>query len=284
MWCVPRLTMPYIERMEDILDLYAKPYNPQRPMVCFDEKSKQLLAPKRPSLLMRPGRVERFDYEYVRCGTGNLFLFVEPKAGLRYVRVTRHRKQPDVAQCLQWLVDEWYPGIAMIDVVLDNLNTHFPKSLIEWLGAREAARILSRLVFHYTPTHASWLNRAEIEIGIMDQQCLDRRIADQPTLVNELAAWEKERNAARKKIIWTFTKQDALEKFGHYYPAELKKQGTSYGDPIRGGDILSYQFYKSHARLLPLPLTFTDDLKIRIRSVPNAPYSRHKRNLKAGSR
>lgn len=217
MWCVAKLTPEYVARMHEILELYAKRYNPKRPMICFDEKSKQLLAAKRLSLPMGPGQVLREDYEYMRRGTRNIFMFVEPKAGFRHVRVTTHRKGPPFAKCMQVLVDVLYPEARVIDVVLDNLNTHFPKSVIERFGPQGAAQILSRIEFHYTPKHASWLNMAEIEIGIMDRQCLDRRIPDAETLVRELAAWEKARNADRKKIIWTFTKQDADEKLGRHY-------------------------------------------------------------------
>jgi len=203
--------------MEGILDLYERPYDPKRPMICFDEKSKQLLEDGRSGMAMVPGRSARQDYEYKRCGTVNIFMMAEPKKGHRRTKVTERRKKPDFARCMKELVDEHYPEAEQVDIVLDNLNTHFAKSLIETYGPEDAGRILSKIQFHYTPKHASWLNMAEIEIGIMDTQCLDRRIADKQVLEKELAAWQQERNQDQKGITWLFTKEKARKKFARFY-------------------------------------------------------------------
>jgi hypothetical protein len=204
--------------MEGILDLYQKPYDPRRPQVCFDEKSKQLLAPTRPTLPARPGQPQRRDYK--RVGTANIFLRVEPKAGRRPLRVTQRRTKADFARCLQELVDELYPQAEQIEVILDNLNTHTPQALYETLGQAEAERLLQKLELHHTPVHGSWLNLAEIEMSVMADQCLDRWIADIPALEQELAAWEAERNRQRSGIRWLFTKEKAREKFARFYSSQ----------------------------------------------------------------
>lgn len=198
--------------------LYQQPYDPKRPMVCFDEKSVQLLADKREPILMRPGHSKRQDYEYKRNGTRNLFVFVEPKAGQRHVLVTKRRTKQDFAYAMRYLVDHLYPNADCIDVVMDNLNTHHYHSLVEFFGKAEADRIMTRLCFHYTPPHGSWLNMAEIEIGVLNNQCLDRRIPDEMTLTTEIIAWEERRNAAKAKIHWAFTVDDARNVFKEHYP------------------------------------------------------------------
>ena len=207
--------------MEHILQLYRQPYDPERAMVCFDEKSIQLLADKRAPISMKKRQSARQDYEYKRNGTRNLFMFVEPKAGFRHVLVTRRRKKQDFAYAMRYLVDVLYPEVQCIDVVMDNLNTHHYHSLVEFFGKQEADRIMDRLCFHFTPAHASWLNMAEIEIGVLANQCLSRRIADEWTLGTEIVAWEGARNAKKAKIRWNFTVEDARQVFKEHYPTTL---------------------------------------------------------------
>ncbi len=187
-------------------------------MVCFDEKSLQLLKDSRPPLAIRPHHSRRQDYEYKRNGTRNLFMFVEPKAGRRHVLVTRHRTKQDFAFAMRYLVDTLYPDAECIDVVLDNLNTHTYLALVETFGKPEADRLWARLCFHYTPTHGSWLNMAEIELSILSRQCLARRLPDEWTLALEIIAWENARNAAKAKIHWSFTVEDARHVFPALYP------------------------------------------------------------------
>lgn len=219
MWCVGKITAVYRTRMYDLLDLYAEEYDWKRPVICTDEKSKQLLQNKKDPILMRAGRTERYDYEYKRNGTRNIFVAVEPKAGWRKAVVTRHRKKPDFARFIRGVVNaKRYRNADKIRLVLDNLNTHFAASFYETFPLEEAKRILSKIEFHYTPTHASWLNMAEIELNVMDRECLGgRRMPDEATLTRELAAWQKRRNKARRKIEWKFTRQDADRKLGKYY-------------------------------------------------------------------
>jgi hypothetical protein len=186
--------------MEAILTLYAQPYDPQRPMVCFDEKLIQLLRDLRAPLPLTPKVGRRQDYEYKREGTRNLFLFVEPKAGKRAVLVTRQCQKVDFAQAMRYLVDVLYPDVPIIDVVLDTLNTHHYHSLVEYYGKAEADRIMHRLCFHFIPTHGSWLNMAEIELSILSRQCLKRRLPDEWTLGLQIIAWENQRNQAQAKI------------------------------------------------------------------------------------
>lgn len=207
--------------MEHVLWLYQQPYDPKRPMVCFDEKSVQLLADKREPISMKPGHNKRQDYEYKRNGTRNLFVFVEPKAGKRHVLVTARRTKMHLAYAMRYLVDHLYPDAECIDVVMDNLNTHHYHSLVEFFGKTEADRIMARLCFHYTPPHGSWLNMAEIEIGVLSNQCLDRRIPDEMTLTTEIIAWEQRRNATKAKIHWSFTVDDARNVFKEHYPTSL---------------------------------------------------------------
>lgn len=204
--------------MEDVLDLYEKPYDPKQPVVCFDEKSLQLVEETRVPRPVAPGRRALHDYEYRRKGTANIFMMVQPLACWRHLEVTKQRTRLDFAEQMRRLVDVHYPEADCIHVVLDNLNTHEPASLYEAFAPAEARRILRRLCFHHTPKHASWLDMAEIEIGVLSAQCLDRRIPDSETLAAEAAAWEAERNAAGATISWQFTVQAARCKLSHLYP------------------------------------------------------------------
>jgi len=207
--------------MEHILTLYQQSYNPDRPLICFDEKSVQLLAQIRAVLAPQPGQPRRQDHEYKRQGTRNLFVFVEPKAGKRHVLITQRRTKRDFALAMRYLVDVLYPQADLIDVVLDNLNTHHYHSLVEFFGKAEADRIMARLQFHFTPAHASWLNMAEIELSVMSQQCLKRRLPDEWTLAMELLTWEQISNALARKINWSFTVDDAKRVFDDYYSVLL---------------------------------------------------------------
>jgi DDE superfamily endonuclease len=204
--------------MEDVLALYAEPYDPKRPKVCFDETSRQLLADPQPPLAIQPGQPERVDYEYKRAGTRNLFLHCEWQTGWRHVEVTERRTQHDFAQQMQWLVDKRYPEAEVIRVILDNLNTHGPGSLYEAFAPAEARRLVEQLEFHYTPKHGSWLNMAEIELSVLQRQCLRRRIADEEMLTREVAAWERHRNDTKETIDWRFSITDAREKLKRLYP------------------------------------------------------------------
>lgn len=207
--------------MEHLLELYQKPYDPKRPLVCFDEKSTQLLAHITDPQILKPGQATRQDYEYKRNGTRNLFLLVEPKAGSRHVLVTQRRTKRDFAFVMRYLVDVLHPEAECIDIVMDNLNTHHYHSLVEFFGKQEADRIWNRLEIHYTPEHASWLNMAEIELSILSKQCLSRRIPNEWTLITEIVAWEQARNEKKAKIHWNFTVEDARQAFKEYYPTAL---------------------------------------------------------------
>jgi len=205
--------------MEAILRLYTLPFDPKRPMVCFDEKMTQLLGDVRDPLPLTPKVGRREDYEYRRGGTRNLFIFVEPKAGSRTVLVTQRRGKTEFAQAMRYLVDTLYPQAAAIDVVLDNLNTHTYLALVETFGKEEADRLAARLCFHYTPPHGSWLNMAEIELSILSRQCLKRRLPDEWTLGLEIIAWENRRNQQQAKIHWRFSVDDARRVFRDHYQA-----------------------------------------------------------------
>jgi hypothetical protein len=217
MWCVGQLTAEYRRRMYELLDLYAKPYCRDEPVVCIDEKSKQLLRDSRQGLPLKPGKPTRVDYEYERAGTCNIFVAVEPRGGHRIARVTAHRGKVDFIGFAQHLIRDVYRSARRIHFVVDNLNTHFRKCFIEMLGARAAQQLLRRVVFHYTPNHASWLNMAEIEIAALGRQCLNRRIGDRETIEREVRAWERRRNEQHRTIEWTFTRQVADQKLGHHY-------------------------------------------------------------------
>ena len=207
--------------MEAILSLYAQDYDPQRPTVCFDEKSVQLLADVRDPIAMTEGHERREDYEYQRNGIRNLFVFVDPQAGYRQVLVTQHRRKSDFASAMRYLVDVIYPDADRIDLVLDNLNTHHYHSLVEFFGKCEADRIMDRLCFHFTPTHGSWLNMAEIELSVLTTQCLKRRLPDEMTLTTEILAWEAQRNAIARPFNWSFTTEDARNVFKDSYSSLL---------------------------------------------------------------
>lgn len=209
----------FVAAMEDVLDLYAEPPDPQRPTVCFDEAPKQLMAETRLPLPPQPGRPERYDYEYRRNGTCNLFLHFEPNAGWRHLAVTDRRTKLDFAHQMQWLVDERHPDATMIRVVLDNLNTHRPAALYEAFAPAEARRILKKLEFHYTPKHASWLNMAELELSVFSRLCWDRRLGDRATLARETAALEQTRNAAQATVRWRFSTEKARTKLRRLYPS-----------------------------------------------------------------
>ena len=221
MWCIPEVTPEFIERMENVLDLYEKPYNPDEPVICFDEKSKQLIESARESKPTKAGSPKRTDYEYERNGTRNIFMAVEPRAGFRKTKVTKYRKCPDFAKFIKELVNlNRYQNTEKIHIVLDNLNTHFEKSFYKTFSKTEAEIILDKLKFHYTPKHASWLNMAEIEIGIMSGQCIGKRIPDKKSLVENISIWRKDRNRQQNEINWKFTKQEARRVF-KYEPAKL---------------------------------------------------------------
>ena len=204
--------------MEDVLDVYTRPYDPKRPQVCLDETSRQLLGevtPPRPAI---PGYPARQDYEYTREGVCNQFLVCEPLRGWRHVTVSDRRTRVDFAHCVRELVDVHYPEAEVVVLVMDNLNTHTPASLYEAFPPAEAKRLADKLEIHCTPKHGSWLNMAEIELGALAEQCLDRRLPDRATLEREVAAWEDARNAATKTIDWRFTTDDARIKLDHLYP------------------------------------------------------------------
>jgi transposase len=219
MWCIPEVNAEFVARMEDILALYAEPPDERRPVVCFDETPRQLIGEERVPIRAEPGKRARADYEYVRYGTANVFMFVDVNRPWRHAKVTDQRTSIDFAECMRDLVDEHYPEAERIRVVLDNLSTHSPAALYERFAPAEARRILSRIEFHFTPKHASWLNMVEIEIGVMVGQCLNRRIPDKATLVSEIAHWERRRNRDRASIDWMFTVERAREKLGRAYPA-----------------------------------------------------------------
>lgn len=204
--------------MEDVLDVYERPYDPAHPVVCMDEKPYQLLGESRETLPARPGDDQKIDSEYIRAGTCSIFVFTEPLGGTRHVSVHEHRTAIDWAEEIKYLTDVMYPDIEKITLVMDNLNTHKPASLYKAFPPEEARRIISRLEIHYTPKHGSWLDIAEIELNIMTRQCLSRRIDNLSDLQAELAAWEIERNSAVSKIIWQFTAKDARIKLISVYP------------------------------------------------------------------
>jgi hypothetical protein len=204
--------------MEDVLDLYAEPHDPRYPVVCFDEKLYQLVSEVREPLPVGPGQPARYDYEYRREGTCNLFMCFEPLQGWRHVQVTDRRTAQDFACCMRELVDVHFPQATVLSVVLDNLNTHTPAALYATFPPGEARRVLRKLDFHYTPKHGSWLNMAEIELAAVSTQCLNRRLGDQETVRRAMAAWESRRNAAKATVDWHFTTAKARRKLKHIYP------------------------------------------------------------------
>jgi transposase len=214
----PEHNADFVCAMEDVLEVYQRPYDPRRPLICFDEQSKQLIREIRRPVPAAPGRPERIDYEYERNGTANLFMVFEPLAGRRRVKVTDRRTAIDFAEVIRETIDG-YPTAEKIVLVMDNLNTHKTASLYEAFPPEEARRLIDRLEIHYTPKHGSWLNMAETELSVLTKQCLNRRLADQPTLVRETAAWETYRNTAHCRIDWQFTTENARIKLKRLYPS-----------------------------------------------------------------
>jgi transposase len=218
MWCIPQVDAEYVARMEDVLDLYAEEPDPQRPVICFDESPIQLIGEVRRPIPAEPGQIERYDCEYRRNGTANLFVFLDANRSWRKVKVTERRTAQDFAACMREITDIFYPKAERIRVVLDNLSTHSAGALYQTFPADQARRMLRRLEFHYVPKHASWLNMVEIEISVLATQCLDQRIESYTRLLAETAAWEKQRNAARARVNWMFTTEKARAKMGRAYP------------------------------------------------------------------
>jgi hypothetical protein len=204
--------------MEDVLEVYTQPYDPNRPQVCMDETNKQLLAEVREPIPAQPGQAQRVDYEYQREGVADLFMFFEPLVGKRFVQVTDQRTRIDWAHAMKYLADEVYPDAEKIVIVMDNLNTHSPVSFYQTFEPEEALRLSNRFEFHYTPKHGSWLNMAEIELGVLVRQCLNRRIPDKATLEQQVLAWQIDRNAKVVKVDWRFTTADARIKLKRLYP------------------------------------------------------------------
>jgi hypothetical protein len=217
MWCIQTIDAPFRACMYDVLDLYEEPYDHNNPIVCLDEKPKQLLGEKRMPIPMTQGNLEKYDYEYVRNGTANIFMAVEFKAGKRVTQVTDRRTMKDYALFVKMLVDEEYRDVELIRLVTDNLNTHRETAFYETFSKDEAERILSKIEVHNTPKHASWLNAAEIEINVMDIECTGDRIGGKEILAREVAAWTMRRNDQKKKINWTFTSEKADKKLSKYY-------------------------------------------------------------------
>jgi hypothetical protein len=219
-FCIPaKENARFVWRMEDVLDVYQRPYDPKRPQVCLDEASTQLLAEARPALPMQPGQPLRQDYEYVRHGTASLFLCFEPLQGRRHLQVRARRTKVDFAQVIKDLVDLHYPEADRIVLVLDNLNTHTPASLYEAFPPAEAKRLADKLEIHYTPEHGSWLNMAEIELSVLGRQCLHRRLPGLDILRAETAAWEATRNGCPRQVDWRFTTADARIRLTRLYPS-----------------------------------------------------------------
>ena len=212
--------------MEDVLDVYERPYDSGRPVVCVDESNKTLHATPHGSLPVEPGQIQRQDYEYKRNGTLNLFIAVEPLIGKRSVSVTDRRTKQDFAEFLRYLSDEVYLQAETIILVTDNLNTHSPACLYERFEPAEARRLAQRFEWHYTPEHGSWLNMAEIELSVLSRQCLSRRMPDKRTLATEVSAWERDRNNVKVQIDWQFTTEDARIKLKRLYPVAIVKKST----------------------------------------------------------
>lgn len=219
MWCIPpEGSAEFVCAMENVLEVYHRPYDPKWPVICMDETSKQLVKEARVPQPARPGQPERFDYEYERNGTANVFMFCEPMAGRRQASVTDRRTKCDWAEQVRTLLDVHYPRAEGVTLVMDNLNTHALASLYEAFEPSEARRLIDRLEVVYTPKHGSWLNMAEIELGVLSRQCMGGRVPDQPTLVATVQRWQKDRNADRSKIDWRFTTADARIKLRRLYP------------------------------------------------------------------
>ena len=204
--------------MEDLLDLYAEPYDPRYPVICFDEVPYQLISEKQKPLPIQPGKPQRYDYEYQRQGTCNLFMFLQPLLGWRHVKITAQRTKQDFAHCIQDLADIHFSEAEKIRVVLDNLNIHTPAAFYETFPPEQARTLARKIEFHYTPKHSSWLNMAEVEISVLYEQCLDRRLGQLNRLQNEIAAWQAERNARQATIDWRFSITNARDKLKRLYP------------------------------------------------------------------
>jgi transposase len=220
MWCIPKVDGEYVARMEDVLDLYAEKPDPLRPVVCFDESPTQLIGEVREQVPAKPRQLERYDFEYRRNGTVNLFVFLDAHRPWRRVKVTDRRTNQDFAHCMRELVDVDFPDAPVVRVVMDNLSTHTPGAIYDTFPASEARRVLRRLEIHHTPKHASWLNMVEIEIGVLRSQCLDRRIDSKEQIISEIAAWEQRRNAEGAQINWMFTTEKARDKLRKAYPVK----------------------------------------------------------------
>jgi len=222
MWCIPpEADASFVCAMEDVLTIYKRSYDKDIPVVCMDETNKQLIAETRIAIPAGPGRPARYDFEYERNGTANLFMFYEPFGGKRYVSVTERRTKVDWAVQIKELLDIRYPDARKVVLVMDNLNTHTGASLYEAFEPSEARRLLDRLEIHYTPKHGSWLNIAEIELRVLNGQCLKRRIPDKAILLSEVSAWQKKRNSDKAKVDWQFTAEDARVKLKRLYPILL---------------------------------------------------------------
>jgi hypothetical protein len=219
-WCIPpRENAAFVAAMEDVLEVYTRPYDPRRPQVCMDEKAVQLIGETRQPLPVKAGREARYDFEYARRGVTNLFMCFEPLAARRQVMVRSRRGARQWAEVMRELVDVHYPGAERVVVVLDNLNTHALSSLYEVFEPEEARRVARKLELHYTPKHGSWLNMAEIEISVLARQCLKRRLASEEELAREAAAWTQSRNGSEATVDWRFTTDDARIKLKRLYPS-----------------------------------------------------------------
>jgi hypothetical protein len=219
-WCIPeQQSAEFVCAMEDVLEVYHRPHDPKRPLVCFDEGSKQQTRETRLPLPAKPGAVAKYDYEYERNGTSNLFIFFAPLEAWRHLKITDQRTLIDFAHCMRDLVDIHFPKAEKIVLVMDNLNTHKLASLYAAFPAQEARRLIDKLEIHYTPKHGSWLNMAEIELSVLQRQCLAARIPDQTTLIQTVAAWETRRNRLETTVHWRFTTDDARIKLHHLYPS-----------------------------------------------------------------
>lgn len=225
-WCIGKPSGSYVAKMEDVLDVYQRPYDPARPVICLDETSKELHATPRGQLPLQPDQPRREDYEYERHGVANLFMVLEPLRGWRKVQVTDRRTKQDFAEQLQQLADQDFAAAEVIVLITDNLNTHGPSALYERFEAVEAHRLAAKFEWHYTPEHASWLNVAECELSVLAGQCLDQQIPDKATLIREVAAWEARRNKKCTKVDWQFTTVDARIKLKRLYPV-IKEQNLA---------------------------------------------------------
>ena len=217
MWCISEIDAEYRKRMYKVLNLYSEDYNPQYPIICFDEKHKQLIDDTRSKISMKPGSPEKYDYTYKRNGTANIFVAVDFKGGKRDITVTDRRTKKDFAFYMKHLVNETFSHAKKLRIVMDNLNTHTYSSILETFEFKEAVELISKLEFYPTPKHASWLNIAEIEINVMDQECTGRRIGNKNNLINETTSWCNDRNEKKSKIHWNFTKNKADEKLSKLY-------------------------------------------------------------------